>query len=113
MSNNISSPVSFKGQLFVSTFKNGTENFVEHKISDAQFKLIKSVVDDFAPAGEVTAVKAQKLTFIYNYLKNILGIQENVSKLKTDKCVYNSFDNIRIYDKNANILNGSVLDFQV
>ncbi len=113
MSNNISSPLSFKGQLFVSTFKNGEVKSVEYEISEAQFKLIKSVVNGLAPEGEVTDVKPRKLAFIYSYLKNELGIQENVSKLKTAKSIYNSADYIRIHDINANILNGATLDFQV
>ncbi len=112
MSNNIS-PISFKGQLFISTFENGIENFVEHKISDAQFKLVKSVIDDIALSGEVTSVKPQKLEFIYKYLKDVLGISEDLCKLKSDKCIYNSADNIKISDTNSKILGGAILDFQV
>lgn len=111
MQNNIS-PVSFKGQIFVSTFEKGTENFVEHNISDAQFKLIKSVIDGFAPAGETTPVSKFKLKFLFDYLKNAVGIEQKLDKLKTDKIVYNSADNITIKDENARFLQGIEIDIQ-
>ena len=112
MQNNIS-PISFQGQVFVSKYERGVENFVEHKINDAQFKLIKTVIDGMAPAGEVTPLSNIKLKFIFDYLNKVFGTKYNFSKLKTDKMVYNSVDNITITDKEAMLMNGIKVDIQV
>ena len=105
-------PVSFSGQIFVSKYERGAEKFVEHQISDAQFKLLKTIIDEMAPAGDVTPLSNNKLKFIFDYLKKELGVKQNLSKLKTDKMVYNSVDNITITDKDAMLMNGIKIDIQ-
>ena len=111
MDNNVS-PISFKGNVFVSKYERGVEDFVEHSINDAQFKLIKTIIDGIAPAGDVTPLSNNKLKFVYEYLNKIFGTKYNFSRLKTDKMVYNSLDNITITDKDAMLVNGIKIDIQ-
>ncbi|MBO6087195.1 hypothetical protein J6P92_02480 [bacterium] len=111
MSDNIL-PVSFKGKLFITVTNKGSRHSTEYNITNSQFRLIKKVIDNIAPTGEVTKVKSSKLTFIYKYLKNTLKIKQNLNKQNTHKFVYNSAYNIGIHDSETQMPNVIKLDFQ-
>lgn len=106
------SPISFQGHILVSTYNKGEEKLFRYSMDNAQFKLIKSVIDDIAPIGKETSVKSRKVNFLYSYLRNKFGCKENFSGIYDEKLIFNSKDSITIQDKDAKMFDGIKIDIQ-
>ncbi len=97
-------PISFQGQIKVTTWtrmKDVTQNF---KTTEAQDKLLRSVVENMTGERNDIVLPKRQATFLHSLMEKCTGKQ--IRNITNDKILYRGKDYAIFKDENAYLLDG-------
>ncbi len=99
------SPISFQGNLIVTTIQRGEHVYKSFDTTEAQDKLICMVAKSLAAPDEVTVLSKKDAKFFHALMEFITN--SKIRNIKNEKAIYyNGKDQVEFSDRNANLLGG-------
>lgn len=103
--NNSVSPVSFQGNIVVTTWKRGEYVYKNFPTTEAQDRLIQTVARDMAAPEEVVTLSKRNAKFFHSLLEYITGAK--IKNVKNEKALFhNGKDQVEFADHNARLVGG-------
>jgi len=107
--NNSISPISFKGDIALTLWKQGECTYKFFKTTEAQDRLIKSVVENISPAEDLKVLSKKDADFFHKLIEFITN--QKIPNVKNEKILYhNGVDNAFYADKDARLVGGVKVD---